>query len=58
MPPRRSRTARGGGRLVPAFLLAPSASPHIERFVRTLREEALDHFIFLSADHVHRVAAE
>ena len=37
---------------------APNASPHIERFVRTLREEALNHFIFLSADHVRRVVAE
>jgi hypothetical protein len=37
---------------------APNASPHVERFVRTLREEALDHFIFLSVDHVRRVVAE
>ncbi len=36
----------------------PNASPHIERFMRTLRHEALDHFIFLSADHVRRVVAE
>ena len=26
--------------------------------MRTLREEALDHFIFLTADHIYRVAAE
>jgi putative transposase len=37
---------------------APNAPPHIERFMRTLREEALDHFIFLSTDHVRRVASE
>jgi len=37
---------------------APNASPHVERFVRTLREETLNHFIFLSADHVRRVVAE
>ena len=37
---------------------APNASPHIERFMRTLREEALDHFIFLSADHVRQVVSE
>ena len=37
---------------------APNASPHIERLMRTLREEALDHFIFLSADHIHRVVTE
>ena len=37
---------------------APNASPHIERFNRTLREEALNHFIFLSVAHVRRVTAE
>jgi transposase InsO family protein len=37
---------------------APNASPHVERFIRTLREEALNHFIFLTVDHVRRVAAE
>ena len=37
---------------------APNASPHVERFMRTLREEALDHFIFLSADHIRRVVSE
>jgi hypothetical protein len=34
------------------------ASPHIERFNRTLREEALNHFIFLDAKHVLRVCRE
>ena len=37
---------------------APNASPHVERFMRTLRYEALDHFIFLSADHVLQVVRE
>ncbi len=37
---------------------APNASPHVERFMRTLRDEALDHFIFLSVDHVRRTATE
>ena len=37
---------------------APNASPHIERFMRTLREEALDHFIFLNSDHIRRVVTE
>ena len=37
---------------------APNASPHVERFIRTLRQEALDHFIFLNADHIRRVVAE
>lgn len=34
---------------------APYASPRVERFMRTLRQEALDHFIFLSADQIRRV---
>ena len=37
---------------------APNASPHIERFNRTLREDALDHFIFLTIDHIRRVVTE
>ncbi len=37
---------------------APNASPHIERFMRTLRQEALDHFLFLSADHIRRLLSE
>ena len=37
---------------------APNASPHAERFMRTLRQEALDHFLFLSAEQIRRVVAE
>ena len=37
---------------------APNASPHIERLVRTLREEAPDHLIFRSAEQVRRVVSE
>ncbi|MBD3236892.1 MAG: transposase [Candidatus Eisenbacteria bacterium] len=37
---------------------APNASPHVERFMRTLRQEALNHFLFLSTDHISRVVAE
>ena len=37
---------------------APNASPYIERFMRTLRHEALDHFIFLGEDHIRRVVRE
>ena len=37
---------------------APNASPFVERFNRTLREEALNHFIFLSVDHIRRVATQ
>ena len=37
---------------------APNASPHVERFNRTLRHEALNHFLFLSERHVLRVCRE
>ena len=37
---------------------APNANPNVERFHRTLREDALNHFIFLGASHVRRVARE
>jgi hypothetical protein len=37
---------------------APNASPYAEWFIRTPREEALNHFIFLGVDHIHRVTAE
>ncbi len=43
---------------LPIPYAAPNASPYIERFMRTLRHEALDHFIFLSVDHVRRVVTE
>ncbi len=36
----------------------PNANPHVERFHRSLREEALDHFIFLSVRHVRQVCRE
>jgi transposase InsO family protein len=37
---------------------APNANAHVERFNRTLREDALNHFIFLREDHVRRVVRE
>ena len=37
---------------------APNANAHVERFHRTLREAALNHFIFLSEGHVRRVCRE
>ena len=37
---------------------APNANAHVERFHRTLREDALNHFIFLSEDHVRRVVRD
>jgi transposase InsO family protein len=43
---------------IPVPYGAPNASPYIERFNRTLREEALNHFMFLSARHVLQVCRE
>ena len=37
---------------------APNANAHVERFNRTLREEALNHFIFFSPKHIQRVIDE
>ena len=43
---------------VPIPYGAPNASPYIERFNRTLREEALDHFVFSSARSILRICRE
>ena len=37
---------------------APNANARVERFHRTLREAALDHFIFFSERHVCRICRE
>ncbi len=37
---------------------APNANPHVERFHRTLRQDALNHFIFLNTAHGGAVARE
>ena len=37
---------------------APNANAQVERFNRTLREDALNHFIFLCEDDIRRVAHE
>jgi putative transposase len=43
---------------VPIPYGAPNANPHVERFHWSLREEALNHFIFLSVRHVFQVCRE
>jgi len=43
---------------VPTPYFAPNANPYVERFHRTLREDALNHFIFLNARHIQRVTRE
>ncbi len=43
---------------IPTPYHAPNANAHVERFNRTLREDALNHFIFLGEDHVRRVVRE
>ncbi|MBU2690718.1 MAG: hypothetical protein KJ970_07295 [Candidatus Eisenbacteria bacterium] len=39
----------------PILYGAPNASPHVERFNRTLGQEALNHFNFLGINHIRRV---
>ena len=43
---------------LPILYGAPNASSHFERFNRTLREGALNFFIFLTVDHIRRVVTE
>jgi hypothetical protein len=43
---------------IPTPYYAPNANPHIERFHRTLREDALNHFIFFNAANVGRIVRE
>ena len=43
---------------LPTPYRAPNANAHVERFNRTLREDALNHFVFLREDHVRRVVRE
>jgi putative transposase len=37
---------------------APNANAHLERFNRTLREDALNHFVFFGVRHIRHVIAE
>ncbi len=43
---------------IPTPFHTPNANAHVERFNRTLREDALNHFIFLDEDHIRRVVRE
>lgn len=36
---------------------APDAQPHIERFMGSLKKESLNHFVFLSEDHLRRTVS-
>jgi transposase InsO family protein len=40
---------------IPTPYGAPNVNAHVERFHRSLREEALNHFIFLNARHILQV---
>ena len=37
---------------------APNANAHAERWVRTVREECLDHILIINAEHLQRVLIE
>jgi hypothetical protein len=43
---------------IPTPYAAPNANAHIERWFLSLRVEALNHFIFLSREHIRRVVTE
>ena len=36
---------------------APNAAAHVERFMGSLKRECLNHFIFLSEDHLRRTVS-
>ena len=43
---------------IPTPYYAPNANAFVERFNRSLREEALNHFVFLSGNHLQRIVNE
>lgn len=43
---------------IPTPFHAPNANARLERFNGSLRREALNHFIFMSTDHIHQVVKE
>ena len=47
-----------GIRGVPTPYRTPNANAYVERFNRTLRREALDHFIFINERHIRKVCLE
>ena len=42
---------------IPIPFGAPNAQAHIERFMGSLRRECLNHFFFLSEDHLRRTVS-
>ncbi len=47
-----------GARVIQTPVRAPRANAHAERWVRTAREECLDHLLILSRSHLDRVLAD
>ena len=47
-----------GMRIIPTPFRAPNANAHAERWVRTAREECLDHLLILNETHLRHVLAE
>ena len=45
-------------RIVPTPIQAPNANAYAERWVRTVREECLDHILIINEAHLRRVLIE
>ena len=48
----------GGVKSVPIPAKSPNCNPHAERFVRTVREECLDHFVIFGERHLWYLLVE
>ncbi|MCB8978735.1 MAG: transposase [Ardenticatenaceae bacterium] len=47
-----------GIHVIPTPLRAPNANAYAERWVRTVREECLDHILIINETHLQRVLTE
>jgi transposase InsO family protein len=48
----------GGVKSVKIPVQSPNCNPHIERFIRTIRNECLDHLVLFGARHMQTVIKE
>jgi putative transposase len=48
----------GGVKCVPIPAQSPNCNPHAERFVKTVRNECVDHFVIFGERHLHHLLKE